>query len=285
VATTTLGLLRPPPRLKISDWAQRHRVLSRKDSPRPGRWRSDPHQDAIMDAFGDPRVWKVVLMAASQVAGKSQMFNNVIGYYMDQDPSNMMALFPTIGDAEKWSKGRLDPLIEATPRLRTRIKPRKSRDGENTIFHRQVTGGQMFLVGANAPSGLAAQSVRILLADEVDRYEASAGDEGDPIEMAEQRTDRYWNRKIGHASTPLIAGESRIEASYAESDQRLYECRCPHCDERAVLEFEHVHWDKDGTQTGRARHLTDTAGIVCPGCGVKWTETDRQRGFRCVGRR
>ena len=149
----SLTVLRPPPRLKISEWAKRYRVLSRKDSAQSGRWRSDPHQDEIMDAFCDVRVWKVVLMAASQIVGKSQMMNNVVGYYMDLDPSNMMMVFPTIGDAEKWSKGRLDPLIETTKRLEGRIKRRQSRDSENTIFHRQFRGGQMFIVGSNAPSG------------------------------------------------------------------------------------------------------------------------------------
>jgi hypothetical protein len=44
----------------------------------------------------------------------------------------------------------------------------------------------MFIVGSNAPADLAAQSVRIVMADEVDRYEASAGEEGDPLELAEQ---------------------------------------------------------------------------------------------------
>ena len=35
-------------------------------------------------------------MAASQIVGKSQMMNNVIGYYMDVDPSNIMMVFPTV---------------------------------------------------------------------------------------------------------------------------------------------------------------------------------------------
>jgi phage terminase large subunit GpA-like protein len=83
-------------------------VLSRKDSARPGRWRLEPHQDEIMDACCDPRVRKVVVMAASQVVGKSQMMNNIIGRFIDVDPSNMLIMHPTIVAAEKWSIGRLD---------------------------------------------------------------------------------------------------------------------------------------------------------------------------------
>ena len=104
-----------------------------------------------MDVFCDPRVWKVVLMAASQIVGKSQMMNNVIGYYMDVDPTNMMCVFPTVSDGEKWSKGRLDPLIETTKRLEGKIKRRMGRDSENTIFLRQFRGGQLFIVGSERP--------------------------------------------------------------------------------------------------------------------------------------
>jgi hypothetical protein len=87
----------------------------------------------------------------------------------------------------------------------------------------------MFIVGSNAPADLAAQSVRIVIADEVGRYEASAGEEGDPLELAEQRTETYDTEALVlHLSTPLIEGTSRIAASYAESDQRIWELRCPH---------------------------------------------------------
>src|SRR3954453_10558125 len=158
VMTTARESLRPPPDVKISEWALKFRVLTKKDTAKPGRWKSQPHQDAIMDAFCDPSVRTVVVKAASQLVGKSQMMNNIIGYYADVDPSNMMIVHPSIAAAEKWSKGRLDPLIEATPSLVGKFPARKSRDGESTILHRQFRGGQMFIVGVNAPADLSDQS-------------------------------------------------------------------------------------------------------------------------------
>jgi phage terminase large subunit GpA-like protein len=92
VKRRSIEMLRPPPPLKVSEWAKAHRSLSRKDSARPGRWRSEPHQDGIMDARCDPRVRRVVVMAASQVVGESQMMNNVIGRFIDVDPSNMLVM-------------------------------------------------------------------------------------------------------------------------------------------------------------------------------------------------
>lgn len=267
-------MLKPPPTLTVSSWAEKYRRLSRKDSARPGRWRSEPHQIAIMDAFTDPKVRKVVVKAASQVVGKSQMMNNVIGRFVDVDPSNMMVLHPTISAAEKWSKGRLDPLIEETPALRDKFPSRKSRDSDSTILHRQFRGGQMFIVGVNAPADLAAQSVRILLADEVDRYPPSSGEEGDPLELGEQRTVDYGDfAKVGLFSTPLIEGLSRIDAAYQESDQQEWQLWCPHCKTHFAPMWRHVHWDDDAA----GKPLPDTAAIVCPECNTRWSEGDRLR--------
>jgi phage terminase large subunit GpA-like protein len=228
-----------------------------------------------MDACCDPRVRKVVVMAASQVVGKSQMMNNVIGRFIDVDPSNMLIMHPTIAAAEKWSIGRLDPLITETPRLHEKIQPRKSRSIGDRILHRQFRGGQMFIVGSNAPADLAAQSVRIVIADEVDRYEASAGEEGDPLELAEQRTETYPDALVLEASTPLIEGTSRIAADYEDSDQRIWQLKCPHCKEHFAPEGRHVVAPEraDGSKDYAATHM------VCGCCGTVWSEADRIRAI------
>jgi phage terminase large subunit GpA-like protein len=215
-------------------------------------------------------------MAASQVVGKSQMMNNVIGRFIDVDPSNMLIMHPTIAAAEKWSIGRLDPLITKTRRLHEKIQPRKSRSIGDRILHRQFRGGQMFIVGSNAPADLAAQSVRIVMADEVDRYEASAGEEGAPLELAEQRTETYRDDALViQLSTPLIEGSSRIAASYAESDRRIWELWCRHCDGHFAPEDQHLKVPErdDGSKDFAA------ARMVCGLCGTVWSEADRIRAI------
>ena len=245
-------------------------MLSRKDSARPGRWRSEPHQDEIMDACCDPAVRKVVVMAASQVVGKSQMLNNVIGRFIDVDPSNMLVMHPTIAAAEKWSIGRLDPLITETKRLQGKIQPRKSRSIGDRILHRQFRGGQMFIVGSNAPADLAAQSVRIVIADEVDRYEASAGEEGDPLELAEQRTETYPDALILETSTPLIEGLSRIAADYEDSERRIGQLDRPPCRERFAPEDRHlvVPERADGSKDFGAAHTCSR--LSCRSARISW---------------
>lgn len=222
-----------------------------------------------MDAVNDPTVETVVAMVASQL-GKTEALNNVLGFYVDHDPAPVLVIQPSIEMAEAWSKDRLAPMLRDTPALRGKVKDPRSRDSGNTILHKQFPGGQLTAVGANAPSGLASRPIRIVLADEVDRYPASAGTEGDPLTLAIQRTANFWNRKILVISTPTIKGESRIEAAYLEGDRRQYWVPCPHCEAEQILKWSGVHWPKEP----EPRPLE--AVYRCEACGVEITDAHKQ---------
>ena len=59
-----LRAFRPPPDLKVSDWADQDRKLSPEASAEPGQWNTSraEYQRGIMDAFSDPAVEVVVVM-------------------------------------------------------------------------------------------------------------------------------------------------------------------------------------------------------------------------------
>ena len=101
----------PPPELTVSEWADRERVLSPESSSEPGRWSTDrvPYARAIMDAVNDPACHDIVVMSASQI-GKTEILNNIIGYFVDYDPAPMMVMQPTLEMAQTWSKDRLAPI-------------------------------------------------------------------------------------------------------------------------------------------------------------------------------
>lgn len=82
-----VAAIRPPPNVTVSEWAAQNRVLSPEASAEQGRWRNDrtPYLVEIMDAYSDPRVHHIVVVASSQV-GKSEFENNVIGRTIDVDP-------------------------------------------------------------------------------------------------------------------------------------------------------------------------------------------------------
>lgn len=265
-------ILKPPPKLTVSQWADRERRLSPEASAEPGRWdtRRAEYQRGIMDAISDPAVHTVVVMSSAQV-GKTEALLNAVGFFIDQDPSPVLLLQPTIEMAETFSKDRLAPMVRDTPALRGRIKDPRSRDSGNTLLHKVFPGGHITMAGANSPASLASRPIRIALMDEVDRYPTSAGTEGDPVTLARKRTTTFWNRKIILTSTPTVKGQSRIEAAYAESDQRRYLVACHACGHEQRLSWQQVRWP-DGEP--------EAAEYACEDCGSFWSDADRWSAIR-----
>ena len=255
----TARAFKPPQKLNVSDWADKHRVLSSESSAEPGNWRTSRanYQKEIMDVVLDRDIETIVLMSSSQI-GKTEILNNILGYYISQDPCPVLVMQPTLEMARTWSKDRLNPMLKSSKVLKGKVKEPRAKDSENTVLHKKFDGGFIAVVGANSASGLASRPVRILLADEIDRFPLSAGAEGDPVSLALKRTTTFWNRKIVMASTPTIDGLSRIQTAWNQSDQRHYWVPCPECNEMQVLEWANVKWEED---------KPETAKYVCVHCG------------------
>ncbi len=130
--------------------------------------------------------------------GKSELLLNLVTYIIAVEPGPALVVQPTLAMTEAFSKDRIAPMLRDTPALKGKVSDPKSREAGSTIYHRRFTGGHLTLVGSNSPSGLASRPVRYLLLDEVDRYEESAGSEGDPVSLARARTRTFWNRKNHH---------------------------------------------------------------------------------------
>lgn len=272
-----LAALTPPPDLTVSEWADAHRALSSESSAEPGIWRTDraPYQRGIMDAFTDEGIHTVVVMSSAQV-GKSEFLLNAIGYYASQDPAPLLMLQPTLQMGEAFSKDRVAPMFRDTPTLRHLIGEVRTKDSANTLLHKKFPGGHLTIAGANSAAGLASRPIRIVLADEVDRYPVSAGSEGDPLNLAKKRTATFHNRKIALTSTPTVKGASRIEMAYQESDQRRYYVPCLSCGTYQPLEWQNLRWEKGAE---------DRPWYECDHCGGQHTERDKMpmlRGGRWV---
>ena len=181
----------PPPALTVSQWADRYRRLSQEANASPGRWRTDkaPYQRAIMDAISDKKNKKVIVMSAAQMGKTDAFILNPVGYNMHYSPCSMLAMQPTIQMAEAFSKERLSPMLRDTPALSGLVNE-KSRFSGNTILQKHFPGGFITMIGANSPAALASRPVAKLFADEIDRYPPTAGDEGDPLLLAEKRQEK-----------------------------------------------------------------------------------------------
>jgi phage terminase large subunit GpA-like protein len=67
VIARAMGAWRPPPRLSLSAWADRHYVLSSETAAEPGRWHTLPYQREILDSITDRNVTMVVVQKSARV--------------------------------------------------------------------------------------------------------------------------------------------------------------------------------------------------------------------------
>lgn len=270
--------LLPPPKLTLSQWAERYAVLSRETSAQTGRFRAFGYQRGMLDAVTDPSVEKISVMKSARV-GYTKLMDHAVGYFIHQDPSPILVVQPRVEDAESYSKTEIAPMLRDTPVLAAIAGDQKAKNSDQTILAKTFrNGASLTLVGANSPAGFRRITSRIVMFDEVDAYPVDgAGNEGDQIALGTKRSETFWNRKIILGSTPTVKGFSRIEKSFAESDQRHFYVPCPHCGEFQVLEWggpETPHgmkWDKDANGAG----IPESVYYVCRHNGCIIDEVDK----------
>jgi phage terminase large subunit GpA-like protein len=260
----------PPPRLTVTEWAERNRVLSGKDSAEPGPYRvaRTPYAREPQDCLSaTSTVEEVVLMWGAQTS-KTTILSNWVAYLVDVSPGPMMVVQPTIDMAKRYSRQRLTPMIEESPALRRKVRENRSRDDANTTLLKEYPGGFLALAGANSAAGLRSMPVRDLALDEIDAYPIDVDGEGDPVTLAEARQSTFARRKRVKTSTPTTKGFSRIESAFEASDRCYFHVHCPHCGEAQRLEWgadqaHGIKWDRD--ESGAPR--LDTVHYVCKANG------------------
>lgn len=269
-----IAAMKPPENLTVTEWADKKRRLSPESSAEPGPWRTyrTPYLKEPMDAFTDPKVKRIVMVAASQV-GKSELLNNIIGYIIDEDPGSILFIHPTTIDAKDYSKLRIAPMIRDCPSLRKKVAEPKSRDSGNTILQKTYPGGILTLCGSTEAHSLASKPIRYILGDERDRWATSAGNEGDPWELARARQITFYNAKAVEVSTPTIKNASNIEAAYATGTMERWCVACPHCGEYNNITFSDIRYDyEEKIVAGKKTYSVSNIRYICPSCGAISTE-------------
>jgi len=238
----------PPEDLMVSEWALRYRVLPTRLSAEPGPWTHRPHYVVeVMDAFTDPRVERITIMASVQSA-KTEAVYNMLGWVVCQDPGPFLMVMPTL-DAVKKVNERVKLMIEDSPSLLRHLT-----DNPDDVRQKEISLDRMSIYFATAGSSVDLRNIqaRYVLMDEIDDFPPGTGEQGSPIEMAEARTTTFWNRKIITLCTPTTeAGYINVE--YERSDRGRFWVPCPHCSGFQVLSFwqiKHVSeergkWPKD----------------------------------------
>ena len=283
VNNRALKFFKPPEKVNIWQWAEKYRFLAKGVSARslegPVLYSTNdaPHQRKPQESFTDPETQITVVCGASQVMGKTEMFNNAVGYHMAHTPRSAVIMYPTLDAAQKYSKKKFTPMVEATPVLAKLIKSKRERDSGNTILTKEFRGGAVFFVGANSSTSLRQASGELLIGDEIDSNEPSAGNEGDPIELLWKRGESFPRVVKILASTPTTGARdqngvclSPIWAVFEMSDQQYWYCPCPKCGTFQKLTWKQIVWPKEGD-----KHLTDRAELICSSCSAALNDAQR----------
>lgn len=264
VCSAVSGALRPPEKMNAREWADEKRFLP-EYSAEPGRWRTSrtPYLREILECIGsDDGVRQVTLMKPAQCGG-SEVILNGIGRMVDIDPGPALVVGGTEQTALAWSRERLKPLLESTPALAEKFSDNQ-RDPDNATRFKRFPGGFLGVAYATSASELASRPIRDLYLDEVDRYPASLGREGDPVRLAMARTETFADvRLIVAVSTPTVAGVSKIEALWKTGDQSILESPCPHCGVYQTLHPERMVWESG---------CPEDAHFLCSACDERIEE-------------
>ncbi len=264
--------------LLISQYAQLKRVYppgSRRPGPYSNSW--TPYLVETMD-FMSPssEVQRDINMKAAQV-GATAAAENIICYYMDEYPADILFMSATMTMLERWATRRLEPAIDSfgfrhkliyTAGESGDLRQAGSRRLGDKALSKDYYGGRFDMATHNSPAGMSATDKRVLIRDEPDRArkpELTSG-EGRFMEVSYARTNAWGAlRKVHDLATPTTVDTSEIYRAFKDGDQRKYMVPCPYCGA-----FQPLEMGNDGTVHGlkpvyAAGQIVD-AVYICDHC-------------------
>ena len=236
-----------------------------------------------IDALEREQYREVVLMWATRMF-KTATSHLYLLWRADQDPVPMLMATSTKLVAEQQVRTKLEVMLEHTPRLKQQLRsPHKRKLTRIDLRHCRI-----FIGWSGSESTLADLSAKVVLINEVDKWDSSSSDEADPVELARQRAKEYWDRKVILDGTPNVAGTSRLEKAFAGSTRHRFFVGCPHCQMRQVLRFGGrdamknggVVWDRTPDGKHDAQLAARTARYVCAGCKGEIRDEHRTKMIR-----
>jgi phage terminase large subunit GpA-like protein len=271
----------PDPIVDAVQWACDHLVVA--DGPAAGnKWdiTLTPQLGEILRLLSPESPHNRISVRKSGQVGMTQVGIAWLAEIVSNFPAHTLVVFPTTNAVQDFNRTKLQPTIEATPRLRMLVREQKSRSGAgSTTLNKKFPGGSMVLTGANSAADLRSKTVKFLFCDEVDEWPTDLDGQGDPMEMADARQIAFHatgDYKKFECSTPTIKGASRIDAAFEAGDQRYWFVPCPECGEFQRLRFQPVSEGRGGLII-TSQTYPYNAKYACEHCGCLIEQHQKRR--------
>lgn len=278
---------RPPERLTVSEFAERHRKLNNPGSY-VGPWKNSmtPYLVEPMDILTDRTKTKMAFVGSAQT-GKTDMFLNYLGHATKCDPADMLLVQTTQKTAKDFSILRVDKLHRHSPDVGAMLAPSKSDDN---VFDKRYKNGMICFLSWPSINELSGKPIPRLWLTDYDRMDQDVDGEGSPFSLASTRATSFrrhgmcvaestpgfvvdnprWVRTSKHEAPPTQG----ILSIYNQGDRRQWYWRCVSCDTPFAPDFELLSWP----DTEDFMEAAEAAVLKCPHCELEYNHDAGEAG-------
>jgi hypothetical protein len=263
-----LGEVKPPAKLKPSDWMERHFCIVDGDVTGYIRFdRGYEFQREFIDvAFGDFKPGEAIRDVVAMKGGQSGITQGCRGGLLYQNVEKRISvahMMPRQSDAINKAK-ECGKNIKADSMLNSVYL-------DSPACNRETIHGQQYRhVYSNSEQELVNWQSGASVVDETDRCETDAFNS---ISMFWQRMGAYRRRIRVMIGTPKLP-ESGIHAAWLKSDQRAWVVTCPFCQHEQALSFDdNIRWDDD-LESDELKAAS--AQFCCCSCENPWDTRTRE---------
>jgi len=209
----------------------------------------------LVDIYKDESK-NIVVQKAAQTGLTTYGINKAL-WFADTNPISIIYTFPTAGDVNEFSKSRVNPVIQDSPYLMSRIVNVDSVELKqlgNSFIYFRGTWGERQAISIDAD---------MLIHDETDRSKPQI------ISIYQERLSHSKHKYTIHLSNPSIP-DYGVNALYMRSDMKQWFVTCMECGKEQVLKFP------DSIHMGRAGF--GEIYYQCVYCNAPLTDDDRIDG-------
>ena len=284
VVISAAELIAPPPEMRISDWVDLGQVIlnAETNTSREGPISFDGVEyirEPLDRLHPDDPCERVTIKASAQTA-KSTVGQLWVCWSIVNHQKSFAIGLPGSVELGKYNDFKLQPLIDASPEIKRRVRAvsTRSNEGSNAKKKRLYSGHSILLFNLSSPGALQMISTPNLILEEVGNALKDVGGRGSPVKQARARQAAHTvtGSKELMISTPAEVGDCEVTKAYEAGDQSRFYGQCVHC---------------AGFFTAEPEGFTCTVGklgphLSCPGCGGLIEEHHRAHwrgdGYRWV---